>query len=344
MKLTIVGAGLAGLACAHRLQQMRPDMELLVVEKSRGVGGRTATRRRHNAVFDHGAQYIKNPSPAIEHLLTATLDHDTLINIPGPLWTFDRVGTIAPGDSDKQETHKWSYRDGITRLAKELARGIKVQTETRIERIVAGADGFELFTDRGDALNRSDAVLLTPPAPQTCDIVAASTLPATTQAGIVAELERSRYRRCLTITLGYDSLRDRPFYALINADKQHPIAWLALEHAKPGRDTNGQRVLIAQMAPQWSVEHWEDDPAAAAHTVAGLVSDLLDEDLRTPRWWDRQGWRYAQPDSGCDFAALNGALPGLYFAGDYTAGQGRAHLAIEQGWRVAELIAASTES
>jgi hypothetical protein len=30
----------------------------------------------------------------------------------------------------------------------------------------------------------------------------------------------------------------------------------------------------------------------------------------------------------------------LFFAGDYTAGQGRVHLAIEQGWRVAEVISA----
>jgi predicted NAD/FAD-dependent oxidoreductase len=41
------------------------------------------------------------------------------------------------------------------------------------------------------------------------------------------------------------------------------------------------------------------------------------------------------PDSGADFVALNGSDCGLYFAGDYTAGQGRVHLAIESGWRAA---------
>jgi hypothetical protein len=36
---------------------------------------------------------------------------------------------------------------------------------------------------------------------------------------------------------------------------------------------------------------------------------------------------------------LNGTASGLYFAGDFCVGQGRVHLAIENGWQVAELIA-----
>jgi predicted NAD/FAD-dependent oxidoreductase len=66
MKLAIIGAGMAGLAAAHWLRRERPDIEVLIFEKSRGVGGRTATRRVQGAVFDHGAQYIKVATPEIE--------------------------------------------------------------------------------------------------------------------------------------------------------------------------------------------------------------------------------------------------------------------------------------
>ena len=41
--ITIIGAGMAGLACARRLA--RAGHTPLVLDKSRGIGGRLATRQ-----------------------------------------------------------------------------------------------------------------------------------------------------------------------------------------------------------------------------------------------------------------------------------------------------------
>jgi renalase len=182
-----------------------------------------------------------------------------------------------------------------------------------------------------------DAVLLTAPAGQSAEIVAASELAAEHRARAAAELGRATYRRCVSLALAYDRPLERPFYALLNADRAHPIAWLALEHAKgPERCPPGHSLLIAQMAPGWSSERWDDSADAIGPEVAAMVSELLGEDLRRPLWWDRQGWRYALPSAGCDAAAVE--QDGLFFAGDFAAGQGRVHLAIESGWRAAERI------
>jgi predicted NAD/FAD-dependent oxidoreductase len=94
------------------------------------------------------------------------------------------------------------------------------------------------------------------------------------------------------------------------------------------------------MAARWSLERWGDPADVIGPEVAELVSELLGEDLRRPLWWDRQGWRYALPDGRCDFEALNGTGSGLFFAGDFTTGLGRVHLAVESGRRAAERIAA----
>lgn len=341
MKLAVIGAGVAGLAAAHRLRHLQPAVEIVVFEKSRGVGGRAATRRANGAVFDHGAQYIKGATPQIERLLRAELAHQTLVDIPQPVWTFDTTNHITPGDPAQNTEPKWTYSDGITRLAKELARGLDIRYQTRIHNLDCRDDVCHLLDEQGAALATVDAVLLTPPAPQTLALIAASQLLGSAQATLLSELAKAEYRPCLTLTLGYHhTLPDQPFYALVNMDKQHPISWLAYEHLKPGRHTNEQQVLIAQMAPGWSSDHVEDELPTVTRYVAELVSTLLNEDLRTPVWSDRQYWRYALPDSGCDFRILNTALPNLYFAGDFTAGQGRIHRAIEQGWLVADEIAA----
>ena len=52
----ILGAGLAGLSCARRLQDA--GKKVLVLEKARGLGGRMACRRTEKGAWDHGAQYF----------------------------------------------------------------------------------------------------------------------------------------------------------------------------------------------------------------------------------------------------------------------------------------------
>ena len=344
MKLAIIGAGLAGLAAAHKLHHSQAAIEIVIFEKSRGLGGRAASRRLHGATFDHGAQYIKAPTPELEALLREGAARDTLRDIGLPVWTFDQHNQIAEGDPAQNSDPKWTYSDGITRIAKELAQGLDIRQQTRISHIDQANGSYILFDEQDAIVGVADAVLLTPPAPQTHDLIAASALPSAAQTTVLAELAKVSYRPCLTVTLGYPpQLQPRPFYALVNTDRQHPISWLAYEHLKPERPSGDQHVVIAQMAPQWSADHWNDALPQLTEQVAALVSTLLHQegtrDLRAPLWSDRQGWRYALPDGRADFDTLNGAIRGLFFAGDYTAGQGRVHLAIEQGWQVAERIA-----
>ncbi|MEO8890284.1 MAG: FAD-dependent oxidoreductase, partial [Coleofasciculaceae cyanobacterium] len=68
--VAIIGAGLAGLACAQQLQQS--GYRVVIVEKSRGVGGRMATRRLETTCADHGVRYLESKGkwlpPLIEML------------------------------------------------------------------------------------------------------------------------------------------------------------------------------------------------------------------------------------------------------------------------------------
>jgi len=52
----VVGAGISGLLAAKALKEK--GWTVTVLEKSRGVGGRMATRRVGRNKFDHGAQFF----------------------------------------------------------------------------------------------------------------------------------------------------------------------------------------------------------------------------------------------------------------------------------------------
>ena len=56
MSIAIIGAGMAGLSCARALSDAGHSP--IVFDKSRGLGGRLATRRADDLRFDHGAQFV----------------------------------------------------------------------------------------------------------------------------------------------------------------------------------------------------------------------------------------------------------------------------------------------
>lgn len=350
--VAIIGAGAAGLAAARALRQRRPDLALTIYERCAEIGGRLATTRRAGYIFDHGAQNLHAPTPELAQLISAELPADGLRDIGLPVWVFDGAGAVAPGDPAQNAEPKWIYRDGLDHLAALLAAGLEVRRETHVAAIKpagGAAAGFSLVGSSksrwlledagGQPLGAADAILLTPPAPASAAIVAASELAEAPKNVLLAALARAGYRRCVSLALAYGRRVERPFYALVNSDRAHPIAWLALEHAKaPERCPPGHSLLLAQMGRSWSDAHWDVSPAEAERSIAPLVAALLGETLGAPLWSDLARWPHALPATGADFTALNSTGSGLFFAGDYTAAQGRVHLAIESGWRAADAI------
>jgi predicted NAD/FAD-dependent oxidoreductase len=344
-ELAIIGAGVAGLAAARALRQRQPSLAVSIFEQDSRLGGRVATVQRGGFIFDHGAQLIKAPTPELMRLLADDLPSHGLHDIGLPVWTFDGAGTIAPGDPAQNADPKWIYRDGLGRLGQLLGAGLDVHTGVRVGALRRAGDGsWSLLDTAQRVVATASQVLFAAPTPQTAEILAASDLATVMKDALLAELARARFRRCISLALAYDRRIERPFYALVNTDRAHPIAWLALEHAKaPERCPPGHSLLMAQMAARWSLGEWDTPAEQLEQQIAPLVSALLAEDLGAPLWSDLARWPYALPDGGADFATLNGAGAGLFFAGDYTAGQGRVHLAIESGWRAAEAIARALE-
>ncbi|HAL40308.1 MAG TPA: amine oxidase, partial [Polaromonas sp.] len=54
--IAVVGAGIAGIACARTLAQA--GHQVTVFEKNHGAGGRMATLDTEYGGFDHGTQYF----------------------------------------------------------------------------------------------------------------------------------------------------------------------------------------------------------------------------------------------------------------------------------------------
>ena len=341
-RLCIVGAGLAAAGMADALSDR--SVSVTVLEKSRGVGGRAATRRRDGCRYDHGANYIKDSDERTRELLQS-LGADGLVDIDAPVWPFDAEGTIS--ESQRPESHKWTWEAGITQLAKRLfdRTDADIRKETRVDTLEEGQSGWTISDTDGATHGPFDAVVLTPPAPQTADLLQATELLDGDDdlAAATDAVDQVPYRTIRSLMLHYPFEIDPPYYALVNDDRDHDIGWLARESCKPGHIPDGEELLVVQMAPDWSTANYDMPLDDAASEAAMKAAQLLDDDrLTEPDWVDDQGWRYALPDAGVDSDAVEPLeAHGLYLAGDWVVGEGRAHEALWCGVDVGERLAAT---
>ncbi len=342
MKLLIIGAGISGLATAYTLAKHAPEIEIHCIEKSRGVGGRAATRRRDGAIFDHGAQFFRTNDADQLAFFRDAIDASQLIDIAKPVWTFTHDNTISVGDSAQNTAPKLVYRAGINQLGKLLMPAhLHVSFQQRVHHITQDQHIIRCFDADQHEIASGDAILFTPPAPQTIDILRESNIDSTMQTQLIEGLSPATYRPCLSITLAFAQTFDYPFYALVNSDRQHAISWLAFEHDKDAsRAPAGQSLITIQLAPAASRTHWDADIDTLATHYLPAIASLLDTQLSQPLWIDRQGWRYALPDGKANTHLLQmyERSHGLYFAGDALSGLGRVHLALQSGFDVAHRI------
>ena len=340
-EIGVVGAGAAAAAATFVVDRTVPDAEVTVLEKSGGLCGRAATRRHDDLTYDYGANYLKSDDERVVELVTDTLDAEGLVDVTEPVYTFDASGDVSPGrDADD---HKWSYRGGLTQIAKRLfgRTDATVHRRTRVERLARTDDGWTVTDTDGETWGTFDALLLNPPAPQTAELLASAAWDSPVREELRAAAADVAYRSVWTAVLRYPFTLDVPYYGLVNTDKEHAVGWISREECKPGHVPDGESLLVVQANHEWSVDQYEADPESNVSELAAHAADIVGDDrLAEPQWTDHQGWRYALPDAGVDRGPVDSArAEGVYVLGDWVAGEGRLHAALANGLDVGERVA-----
>lgn len=351
-EIGIVGAGAGAAAAAFILADAAPDADVTVLEKSGGLCGRAATRRHEELTYEYGANYLKSDDERVVNLVTERLDDEGLVSIDEPVYTFDADGTVSPGrDADEQ---KWSYRQGLTQIAKRLFartdatihRRTRVETVRRVDDDDSGATDdtearWELVDAAGETWGPFDRLLLNPPAPQTATLLQTAEWESPVRDRLVDAVDAVEFRTVWTAVAHYPFALDVPYYGLVNVDKEHAVGWISREECKAGHVPDGETLLVMQASNDWSRKHYDRDPAENAAVLAEHAAAILDDDrLADPEWVDTQGWRYALPETGVDSDPVNAAHEaGLFLLGDWVAGESRLHAAIANGLDVGEHVA-----
>jgi renalase len=293
----VVGAGMAGLSAAGHLAGS--GVTVTVLDKGRAVGGRMATRRSGDAVFDHGAQHFSvrtTPFAAtIEPLLAQ-----------GVVRVWIRTPSTTRPDRGIEPRHVGV--GGMRRVPEALSTGLTVATGVTVDRLAFGGDGVTAMA-RDTPVATADGAIVTAPVPQTIALLGASGIDPSGSPS----LEGIGY----DATLAVMAVLDRPA-SLPDGHRAFdagPVAWMADNQHK---GVSPVPALTIHSSPRFAARHLEDDP--------GVWSALLLDAARPHHEGDvvrtiEHRWRHAQPRTTRDDGAVGvGAPAPLVLAGEVFAG------------------------
>ena len=96
IEVAIVGAGVAGLAAARALDTQK----YMIFEKSRGPGGRLASKRVDDLRVDIGAQFFTAREPRFQEIVSDAVDAGFVERWKPRMGTFINGHAIASPDSE----------------------------------------------------------------------------------------------------------------------------------------------------------------------------------------------------------------------------------------------------
>lgn len=112
-KVAIIGAGIAGISAAWRLNTLNKDFKITIFEKSTTLGGRVATRRKEGFYWDNGANYFSCDDEELEKMVLQKFSKGQIVEIPKPIWTFNKANELKEGDPNHNKKKKYSLNTGI---------------------------------------------------------------------------------------------------------------------------------------------------------------------------------------------------------------------------------------
>ncbi|KGP71205.1 NAD(P)/FAD-dependent oxidoreductase [Pontibacillus yanchengensis] len=289
-KVTIIGAGIAGIMAARTLLN-NGIKDIKIVDKSKSVGGRLATRRLEEGIVDHGAQFFTVRSEQLEKDVEDWLQRG---------WITHWFGDPYP---------RYTSVNGMNTLMKQLAEDLPVSLYAKVESIEETTGGFQLETEDGQSW-KTGAVLVTAPVPQTRKLLSSKNV--SLQEKEVSKLDSISYNAAIVGLYQFNTQTTLPSEGIM--DESLPLhVEKIVDHQKKGVSSNP--TVSVYMDGEWSNDHF-------SHTDEHVLSRIEQITERHLPWNKLESsqlkrWRYAEAENVVYEPYLNvhEALP-LYVAGE----------------------------
>lgn len=293
-RIAVIGAGIAGLTAAAELAAAGHAVSLF--DKSRGPGGRCATRRSPVGAFDHGAPGFSASTAAFRAQVAAWHDAGWVGGV-GDETSGSQTESLVAADASRRVAPSPIYGvPSMNTLARQLAAclpaGVALCTDSQVTAIEPSAAGvgWQLrMIDRTAHVTRFDAVVVAVPAEQAAPLLAPE--PALADA-----MRQTRSDPCWTLMAAWE----RPLPTLadtwVGSDAHGVLSLARRDDTRLGR-TNAEGIAsrwVLHATPQWTVDHLASSAEAVIAELLHALDDHLGASVDAPVHAVAHRWRYAQ--------------------------------------------------
>ncbi len=272
----IIGAGLTGLQLAK--QHQATGKKVLILEKSKGLGGRLATRRIDDLGFDHGALKL-NPPENFEKLFHALNLHPSILE----------NGIYLAG--------------GMSNLAKKMAAGLEILREKKVTQLKPMGDQWQLLCEDHSAFTANE-VILTAPVPQAVELIDSSHIALAADHPV----RSIRYTKALILLVVLKpGINPQSTVQPSTPSNTHRIFAMNERGLHP-------QGLVIQFSPDFSELHFEK-PETEIFSAMQVALTESGFDLNAIQKHEVKKWRYSIATATYPQKNLEVA-PKLYLAGD----------------------------
>ncbi|ESQ76096.1 NAD(P)/FAD-dependent oxidoreductase [Asticcacaulis sp. AC402] len=299
-RIAVIGAGMAGAACATALQAVGRSVSLF--DKGRGPGGRMSARSvtvgEDIVRFDHGAQYFTARNSGFRAQVAA----------------WHARGIVAPWPA--AGAGAWVGTPAMNRPVATLCTALDVTFQAHVSGLRRDPSGWRLNGEGVDSGPYAQVVIAAP-AEQAAGLLAdidGVSDQCLVDPALFERIQATRSEPCWTVMAVWES----PLaFSLDTYRGAGDIIWAARNSAKPGR--SGPEAWVIQASPVWSRAHRGADPAEVCADVLRLFAETCRVPVPTPAFVQAHSWLYARSGSLGQACIWDAGL-GLGVCGDWLIG------------------------
>lgn len=280
--IAIIGAGICGITAAREIAGRGFDVVLF--DKSRGLGGRMATRRAAGVRINHGAPRITPANPELEGLLLAA-------------------------GADRDALGGWVGKPGMSSIAHALCKGLHIENGQRVAALHETPDGVYLDFEDGARRGPFLRVIVTVPAPQA-------------EALLPAEPELQRRLADVVMSPVWTYMAAFPERIDTSNRMSGPIFHRLSRQSDPDTEMNAPDIWVGHATRQWSEAYLEMPHALVETSMQAAVAAALGRLLPEPIYRAVHRWRFGLVRRPLGEPYLESASGRLLVGGDWTLGPG----------------------
>ena len=287
--IAIIGAGITGVTVANLLQK---KYNLTVFEKSRGVGGRIATRRAEPYQFNHGAQYFKIENKEFKDFLQPLILNKIIKPLEAnQIEIFNKKVIKRTKIYNKKYFTAESKMNSVVKYL--INNNFSIKLLCKIEKIIKKNDKWFIIDSGQVSFGPYDWLIITIPPNQAIEILY-------NNFKFLDIIKKIKMRSCYSLMLGFDEIKEFDFDTALFLDED--VRWLSI--SKKILEKKEYYNLLINSSYNFAEQNINGSKDKISNYLIKQVSDILQCKLNNYKHKALHFWKYAMSEKNNNLGSL----------------------------------------